>query len=69
MASPIAGQLGCAFNDGLLGPVIAVDDKQQTSVPGVYAAGDAARMMHNIAFAVSASGMAGIAAHQSLVFG
>ena len=33
------------------------------------AAGDAARMMHNIAFAVSGGGMAGIAAHQSLVFG
>ncbi|TRC93854.1 hypothetical protein FJV76_06180 [Mesorhizobium sp. WSM4303] len=28
-----------------------------------------ARMMHNIAFAVSGGGMAGIAAHQSLVFG
>jgi thioredoxin reductase len=69
MASLIADQLGCAFNEGLLGPVIAVDDKQQTSVPGVYAAGDAARMMHNIAFAVSGGGMAGIAAHQSLVFG
>jgi len=33
------------------------------------ATGDAARMMHNIAFAVSSGGMAGIAAHQSLVFG
>jgi hypothetical protein len=32
-------------------------------------AGDAARMMHNIAFAVSGGGMAGIAALQSLVFG
>jgi hypothetical protein len=30
---------------------------------------DAARMMHNIAFAVSGGGMAGIAAHQSLLFG
>jgi len=69
MASPLAEQLGCAFADGPLGPVIAVDDKQQTSVPGVYAAGDAARMMHNIAFAVSGGAMAGVAAHQSLVFG
>ncbi|ESY48973.1 hypothetical protein X745_27750 [Mesorhizobium sp. LNJC374B00] len=34
-----------------------------------YAAGDAARMMHNIAFVVSGGGMAGIAARQSLVFG
>jgi thioredoxin reductase len=69
MASPLAEQLGCAFNEGPLGRAIVVDDKQQTSVPGVFAAGDAARMMHNIAFAVSGGAMAGVAAHQSLVFG
>jgi hypothetical protein len=34
-----------------------------------YATGDAARVMHNIAFAISGGGMAGITAHQSLVFG
>jgi len=69
MASPLAEQLGCGFTDGLLGPVISVDDRQQTTVPGVYAAGDAARAMHNIAFAVSAGTFAGVCAHQSLVFG
>ncbi len=69
MASPLAEQLGCAFNEGPLGRAIVVDDKQETSVPGVYAAGDAARLMHNIAFAVSGGAMAGVAAHQSLVFG
>ncbi|MBZ9796540.1 NAD(P)/FAD-dependent oxidoreductase [Mesorhizobium sp. ES1-4] len=69
MASPLAEQLGCGFKDGLLGPVISVDDKQRTTVPGVYAAGDAARAMHNIAFAVSGGTFAGVCAHQSLVFG
>ncbi|MBZ9992333.1 MULTISPECIES: NAD(P)/FAD-dependent oxidoreductase [unclassified Mesorhizobium] len=69
MASPLAEQLGCDFKDGLLGPVISVDDRQQTTVPGVYAAGDAARAMHNIAFAVSGGTFAGVCAHQSLVFG
>ncbi|MEW6633141.1 MAG: NAD(P)/FAD-dependent oxidoreductase [Pseudomonadota bacterium] len=69
IASPLADQLGCAFNEGPLGRAIIVDDKQQTSIPGVFAAGDAARMMHNIAFAVSGGAMAGVAAHQSLVFG
>ncbi|AZO01321.1 NAD(P)/FAD-dependent oxidoreductase [Mesorhizobium sp. M9A.F.Ca.ET.002.03.1.2] len=68
MASPVAEQLGCGFTEGLLGPVIVVDDRQQTTVPGVYAAGDAARSMHNIAFAVSGGAFAGICAHQSLVF-
>jgi len=69
MASPLAEQLGCAFTDGLLGPVVTVDERQQTTVPGVYAAGDAARSMHNIAFAVSSGTFAGVCAHQSLVFG
>jgi thioredoxin reductase len=68
MASPLAEQLGCTFTEGLLGPVITVDDRQQTTVPGVYAAGDAARSMHNIAFAVSGGAFAGVCAHQSLVF-
>ncbi|MER8828383.1 NAD(P)/FAD-dependent oxidoreductase [Mesorhizobium sp. M0938] len=68
MASPLAEQLGCSFTEGLLGPVIVVDDRQQTTVPGVYAAGDAARSMHNIAFAVSSGAFAGVCAHQSLVF-
>ncbi|WP_421914719.1 NAD(P)/FAD-dependent oxidoreductase [Mesorhizobium sp.] len=69
MASPLAEQLGCGFTDGFLGPVITVDERQQTTVPGVYAAGDAARAMHNIAFAVSAGAFAGVCAHQSMVFG
>ncbi|TIX35700.1 MAG: NAD(P)/FAD-dependent oxidoreductase, partial [Mesorhizobium sp.] len=69
MASPVAEQLGCSFTEGLLGPVITVDDRQQTTVPGVYAAGDAARSMHNVAFAVSDGAFAGVCAHQSLVFG
>lgn len=36
---------------------------------GVYAAGDAARATHNIAFAVSGGTFAGVCVHQSLVFG
>jgi thioredoxin reductase len=69
MASSLAEQLGCGLIDGFLGSVITVDDRQQTTVPGVYAAGDAARAMHNIAFAVSGGTFAGVCAHQSLVFG
>lgn len=69
MASPLAEQLGRGLKDGLLGPMISVDDRQQTTVPGVYAAGVAARAMHNIAFRVSSGTFAGVCAHQSLVFG
>ena len=69
MTSPIAEQLGCAFDDGMFGPVVRVDDKQQSSVKGVYAAGDMARSMHSVALAVAGGAMAGVGAHQSLIFG
>jgi thioredoxin reductase len=69
MVSPLAEQLGCEFIDGFFGPVIKVDERQQTTVQGVYAAGDAAREPHNVAFAVANGTWAGVAAHQSLIFG
>jgi thioredoxin reductase len=68
MASGIAEQLGCAFDAGMLGPVIRVDGMQMTTVPGVYAAGDIARQMHNATFASADGVMAGTAAHQALIF-
>jgi thioredoxin reductase len=49
MASPLAGQLGCAFDDGPFGPVIRTDAWKESTVPGVYAAGDAARVLEVIA--------------------
>jgi thioredoxin reductase len=67
MASPLARQLGCAFDDGMLGPVIRVDDWKATTVPGVYAAGDAARAMHNATLASADGVLAGVGAHQSLM--
>ena len=69
MASPLAEQLGCEFDDGPFGPVIRTDGKKATTVPGVYAAGDAAREPHNATFASADGVMAGISAHQSLALG
>ncbi|MNT82369.1 hypothetical protein D3C72_2220910 [compost metagenome] len=67
MASPLAAQLGCAFNDGPLGPLIRVDDLRQTSIEGVFAAGDAAIPMSNATLASASGVMAGVCAHRSLV--
>ena len=67
-SSPLAGQLGCAFDEGMAGPVIRVDEMKQTTVPGVFAAGDTARGMHNATFASADGVMAGVAMHRSLVF-
>jgi thioredoxin reductase len=67
MASALPHQLGCAFEEGPMGPYVRVDERKQTSVPGVYAAGDAARPMHNATFASADGVMAGVGAHQSLM--
>lgn len=67
MASPLAMQLGCAFNDGPLGPMIRVDELRQTSIPNVYAAGDAAIPMSNATLASASGVMAGVCVHRSLV--
>jgi thioredoxin reductase len=67
MASPLAEQLGCAFDDGPLGSVIRTDEWKATSIPGLYAAGDAARAMHNATLASADGVMAGVGAHQSLI--
>jgi thioredoxin reductase len=66
MASPIAGQLGCAFDDGPFGPIVRTDARRETTVPGVFAAGDAVRAPHNATWASADGVMAGISAHQSL---
>lgn len=68
VASPLAAQLGCAVDDGPVGPVLRTDARKETSVPGVFAAGDAARVPHNASFAAADGVMAGVSAHQSLVF-
>jgi thioredoxin reductase len=67
IASPLAVQLGCAVVDGPMGPYIQVDDWKATSVPGVYAAGDAAQAMQNASLAMASGTLAGVGAHQSLM--
>jgi len=65
-ASPLAAQLGCAIDEGPMGPYVRVDDWKATTVPGVYAAGDTATPMHSITLATAAGALAGVGAHQSL---
>lgn len=69
VASPIAERLGCAFDEGPTGAVIRTDAVKATTVPGVFACGDAARMAGSVTSAVGDGALAGMAAHQSLIFG
>ena len=64
MSSPIAEQLGCALEDGPMGLFIKVDEGKATSVPNVFACGDAARAAGNVTLAVADGAMAGMGAHR-----
>lgn len=68
MTNPLAEMLGCAFEEGFAGPFIKVDASQETSIPGVFAAGDAATARHNATLASAAGVLAGVGVHQSLIF-
>ena len=68
-SSPLAEQLGCAFDDGPMGPVVRTDANKMTTMPGVYAAGDLTLMRHNATLASAEGVLAGVSAHQAMVFG
>lgn len=68
VASPLAEQLGCAFDESPFGAFVRVDVTTETTVPGVFACGDMAMPAGSIALAVGDGARAGVAAHQSLVF-
>ena len=65
LASPVAEQLGCALEDGPMGVFIKVDEGKATSVPNVFACGDAARAAGNVTLAVADGAMAGFGAHRA----
>ncbi|TGX49580.1 NAD(P)/FAD-dependent oxidoreductase [Sphingomonas gei] len=66
---PLAAQLGVEVEAGPIGPVIRTDAEKMTSVAGLYAAGDIARMPHSVSWAVADGVTAGVSAHRALVFG
>ncbi len=68
VASPLPTQLGCAIEDGPMGERVTTDARRETTVPGVFACGDMAMPAASIAFAVGDGMLAGVAAHQSLIF-
>ena len=59
----LLAQLGAALEPG---GCVSVDGKQQTSLPGVYAAGDMVRGLHQISVAMGEAAVAATAIHNSL---
>lgn len=68
-ASDIAAQLGCEMEETAMGVTVKVNEMQATSVDGVFACGDLATPMASVSIAVGKGAVAGVATHQSLVFG
>ena len=67
VASPFAERLGCEMIDTPMGRIVKVDGLQQTSQPGVFAAGDLARAASNITLATADGMTAAHALFRSLV--
>ncbi|HDS0949276.1 TPA: NAD(P)/FAD-dependent oxidoreductase [Stenotrophomonas maltophilia] len=66
MATPLVQQLGCTLVESMMGVLVEVDMMKQTSVPNVYAAGDATTV-GNITLAMAEGVRAGIGVHHALV--
>lgn len=64
LSSPIAQQLGCELAVGPMGSFIKVDEFKATTVPNVFACGDAARAAGNVTLAVADGTMAAHAMHR-----
>jgi thioredoxin reductase len=67
--SPLAQQLGCQFEQGPMGAFIQTSASKETTIAGVFACGDNARMAGSVAIAIGDGSLAGAMAHQSLLFG
>jgi thioredoxin reductase len=65
--SPLAEALGCALEDTPHGKLIATDERKLTSVRGIYAAGDTARLPSNVTLAAAPASTPSAAVHQALI--
>ncbi|SOC39491.1 thioredoxin reductase [Rhizobium subbaraonis] len=65
--SAIPHERDLAFRESPIGQIIATDEGRQTSLPGLYAAGDIALGPANITFASADGVKAGVMLHHSLI--
>ncbi len=67
-STPLAEGLGCALAETPFGTQIGTDEAKETSIPGAFACGDAARAPHSLTLAIADGAWAGMQLHRSLVF-
>ena len=66
--TPVAARLGCELVETPMGVQISTSETKETTVPGVFACGDAARIPHSVSLAVGDGAWAGAQLHRSLVW-
>lgn len=66
-SSPIAEQIGCELAETPFGVQVGTSDAKESSVPGVFACGDVARVPHSVSLAVGDGAWAGAQLHRSLI--
>lgn len=67
-ASDIAERFGCEIEETPMGLQIKATAAKETTIPGAFACGDAARVPHSVSLAVGDGAWAGAQLHRSLVF-
>lgn len=64
----LAAAAGCALEETPMGMQVRIDAENRTSVPGIFACGDVARVPHSVSLAVGNGAWAGFQIHRSLVW-
>ena len=62
----LAEAVGCALEETPMGLQVRIDTEHKTSVPGIFACGDVARVPHSVSLAVGHGAWAGAQIHRSL---
>lgn len=66
--SPLIDSLALTLKETAMGRFVEVDEFKESSVKGVFVAGDLSNQMQNATFAIASGTQAGIAAHRALMF-
>lgn len=67
-SGPLGELLGCELEETPMGIQVRTDASKETSIKGVFACGDVARVPHSVTLAVADGAWAGVQVHRSLLW-
>ncbi|GHB37547.1 thioredoxin reductase [Pseudovibrio japonicus] len=66
-SNSLAEAAGCGLEEHPMGQQLVTNEFQETTVPGIFACGDVARIPHSVSLAVGDGALAGMQVHHSLI--